>query len=136
MTLYGDSSGAACAHLHLFSPLSEGESPSLTSPWKSRLNNSTFVQIFHDYPNQSTVCYSFHEGLFHKIILASGSATNGWFMTPANLTEKVSKEVARYLGAQETDVEDPAKRIDFLRAVFANETVQSIRWMVKDEVRE
>jgi len=64
--------------------------------------------------------------LFHKIILASGSATNDWAFTPPAESVRFSKEMALRLGASEEEVEDSTKTMAFLRDSLENQTVLNL----------
>jgi len=66
------------------------------------------------HPPISAVTFT---GLFHRAIPASGSAINHWAVFPNQ--NRFNKNLASLLGAPENVIEDPAKRVQFLRAADA-----------------
>jgi len=54
-------------------------------------------------------------GLFHKAIVASGSALMSRAVKTSERMDEYSRNMARLLGATEDEIKDPMQRIQFLR---------------------
>jgi len=72
-------------------------------------------------------------GLFKRAIAASGSATCPWAINGE--PDRISRKYAGILGASESDAEDPAKRIRFLRSLRSKVIAEKISDLLLDEVR-
>jgi len=57
-------------------------------------------------------------GLFHRAISGSGSASCSWAISKH--PDHFSAELARVTGASPQEIEDPAKRVEYLRKLDAN----------------
>jgi len=76
----------------------------------------------------------FETGLFHKIIVASGSGINSWSTQSPERSSKFSRNLARLLGASEDDINDTAKRVQYLRKADPEEMSRRRYQVMRKEV--
>ena len=76
--------------------------------------------------------FSIPAGLFHRAIVSSGSATNTWAIIPDQ--NRFNQKFAKKLGASKDEIEDPAKRVQFLRSVNAQVLSDAMFDLVEGEV--
>jgi len=67
------------------------------------------------------------------VISSSGTALNNWAITDQQ--ERFSRNLARVLGASESEIEDPDRRVQFLRKLSAKAITEKMLYALEDEVR-
>jgi len=71
-------------------------------------------------------------GLFHNVITSSGSAVNPWILTIDQ--NRFNRKLAALMGASDSDIADPAKRVQYLRSVNSKKMTNRMFDVVEGEV--